>query len=838
MPETLTVFSPLAGQAVSLEQVPDPVFSEKMLGDGIAIEPFEGILYAPFDGKIINFNKALHALVIAKDNFELLIHVGLETVHLQGEGFKAFAKEGEEIKQGQKLLEFDLSFLKNKVPSTLVMLVLTAPADVPVFDKFSGEIKVGDLLCKAGDSSHEATAVSSCASSEQYIDFPPVTVLNPNGLHARPAGVFAKLAGKHPEKVQILFGEKTANAKSVVEIMGLALSKGDNIVLRAYGETAAAQNLLQELAQAIQDGLGEEVHPSANAATNTAVTELDFSSPTPLNGLCACGGMTQGKTYRLEEEETSFPKDAANPSQETAFFQQSVDALQHDLENRLAKENNLSSRAILQAHLELLRDPLLHDTTHTHLSAGRSAAFAFNEAIRHGIDVLKNTNQSFLMERIADLKDLRRLLLKKLLGKEDTQKALPDGCIITAEEVYPSDIPLIAASASGVLLANGSPTAHASIMLRNLGIPTLVGIGQAVCQIPNGICALIDADKNSVLLNPTPEQEASFSQRHEKAQRQKEEDRKSAALPAVTQDGKKIFVEGNISTVEEARSAAANGAEGLGLIRTELLFYGRNTAPSEEEQTLAYQQIADAAQPHTVTFRTLDAGGDKPLPFVNIPKEENPIVGIRGIRAFKDNADLFTAQLRALLRVKTQGKLRIMLPMISFVEEFLFFKNLIRQEEAKLGRTVPAEIGMMIEVPSAALLAEDFAKEADFFSIGTNDLTQYALAIDRGHKILSAKTDALHPAVLKLISLTCQGAAKYNRPVGVCGAAAGDLQAAAIFIGLGVTELAVGANSAPSVKALVRRISAEKCRQTAQKALTLSDAQLVRNLVAQEFENK
>ena len=296
-----------------------------------------------------------------------------------------------------------------------------------------------------------------------------------------------------------------------------------------------------------------------------------------------------------------------------------------------------------------------------------------------------------------------------------------------------------------------------------------------------------------------------------------------------------VFVEGNVSGAEEAASAQEHGADGMGLVRTEFLFQERPAAPSEEEQAAAYQAVMDASKGKTVTFRTLDAGGDKPLPFVDIAPEENPIVGVRGIRAFKRNENFFRTQIRALLRVKPLSSVRIMLPMVSFAEEVDFFKQVIAEEKAALGITDTVQLGIMVEVPSAALTSRQMAERADFFSLGTNDLTQYTLAIDRGHKELSAQADCLHPAVLKLIDLTCRGAQMYNRPVAVCGAMAGDLTAVPLLIGLGVRELAVGPDLVARVKALVRRLDTKACAQAAADALELDNAEAVRELVKAYF---
>ena len=270
-------------------------------------------------------------------------------------------------------------------------------------------------------------------------------------------------------------------------------------------------------------------------------------------------------------------------------------------------------------------------------------------------------------------------------------------------------------------------------------------------------------------------------------------------------------------------------------MRTEFLFYKGDKAPSLQQQLDLYQKVADNLHGKPVTLRTLDVGGDKPVSYIPLPQEDNPIVGLRGIRNYSQYRELFLTQIRAMLSVKPASSVHIMLPMVTFLDELISYRKLIEEEKQKLGVSTPVQIGIMVEVPSAALMAEQFAKYADFFSIGTNDLTQYTLAIDRGHKTLCAQSDPLDPAVLRLIRLTCQGAEKYKRNVAVCGAIAGDLVAAPVLIGLGVRELAVSANLIAPIKALVRKLDAQKTAALAQQALTLSSANEVRAFVKKEL---
>ncbi len=828
MSNDLEVISPLAGTVVPLEKVPDPVFSEHMLGDGLAILPTNGQLFSPVDGTIANLNKALHAIVIRTDKAEILVHVGLETVALKGEGFRAFIHEGDKVQKGQKLLEFDLAILTKKAASPLVLVVVTSPTDAQVLDKISGEVQTGTPLYKTRFHDAEQAVRTDPA---RFTESSPIELLNPNGLHARPAAVLARLAEQYPHDIIVCRGTQTANAKSIVGLMGLSLAAHDTVVLRVYGPQVEADTMLIKLQQAFQSGLGEDTlaaQPEPTSDTPTPARPL----PHQVKGLSACGGLASGPCYVLAVKTFSFEENAADPQEESAALEHALQTLAEQMEKQIATEKHAESRDILNAHLLLLRDPLLADTTRKTISQGKTAAFAFNTAIRQSIDILKKTKNRFLMERIADLKDVRREVLCQLTGQQHHLPEIDSGSIVVAEDLLPSDVAELPQHVAGVLLAHGSPTAHAGILLRNRNIPSIVQTGTEVLSIPPGTPLLLNADEAIVQIAPSKEEQQAFEKRRQQSDAENAQAFEDAQKPALTQDGISILVEGNVSNASESAKAKLSGADGLGLVRTEFLFQNRAIAPSEEEQLASYQAILDASR-GTVTFRTMDAGGDKPVPFVNIPPEENPIVGIRGVRAFKQNETFFRTQLRALLRVKPLSRVRLMLPMISFVEELRDFKQVIQKEKQALGITDSVQVGIMIEVPAAALTSACLAQEADFFSIGTNDLTQYTLAIDRGHKQLSPLADPLHPGVLKLINYTTQGAQTVKKPVAVCGAVAGDPIAVPLLIGLGVTELAVGSGAVARIKALVRRLNAADCRRLAEEAMQLPGAAEVRARVEQ-----
>ena len=832
----LHVFSPADGTLVPLEQVPDPAFSEKMLGDGIAVVPEKGFTAAPFDGKVVSVHKALHAVVVACGAVEVLIHVGVETVGLQGKGFKTLVKVGDNVKKGQKLTEFDPEFLAKQTPCNWVILIVTSP-DRAKINKFPAQrVKAGQ------DAVFSVSEALEQTSKEENLDgrwlfSKDIIITDLNGLHARPAGRLAAAAKKYAFPIQLLCAEKIADAKSLVAVMGLSLARGNTVRLRAPAEEAAAPQALQELALLLSNGAGEtETEESAPLPLCSEEEHASFSSNTsPCKALTACGGIARGRAYIFQSDDMDFPQTAKDPQEQQQLLRQALEAVTKDFEAEIISASSKTAKEILQAHAELAKDPFLAEQTAIQIQQGASAAFAFSQAIDAAINVLHKTKNRFLRERISDFKDLRRRVLFKLTSGDIKKPDFPDPCIVVADELLPSDLSVFDARVRGVLLAYGSPTAHVSILLRNMGLPSLVGAGEKILSITEGTEVALNATDGVVYVNPDKEQNAHIDHLLALQQQTLLQNMQASSSPACTTDGTRVFVCGNASQEREALAAAQNGADGLGLVRTEFSFFQAKEPPTQEQQLTLYQNITAALNGKPVTLRTLDVGGDKPVPYMPLPPEENPIVGLRGIRNYEAYRDIFLTQIRAMLRVTPAGLVRIMLPMVSFVDEFSYYKNLIETEKQRLGISAPIQIGMMVEVPAAALLARQFANEADFFSIGTNDLTQYALAIDRGHKTLCTQADHLHPAVLRLIEMTCRGAQTKSRPVAVCGAMAGDLQAVPLLIGLGVTELAVGASAIAQVKALVRKLDKKHCIQAAQHACELDNAAEVRAWVKKEF---
>jgi phosphocarrier protein FPr len=402
-----------------------------------------------------------------------------------------------------------------------------------------------------------------------------------------------------------------------------------------------------------------------------------------------------------------------------------------------------------------------------------------------------------------------------------------------AEDLSPSDTAALDRSrVLGFCTTRGGATSHVAILARSLGLPALAGIEPAALEVPNGTLVVLDANAGTLALRVPAEEVARVRDAQAQSERRRTEDLAHALEPAVTLDGTRIEVFANISGLGDATQLQALGAEGVGLLRSEFLFMERADAPTEDEQYETYRSIAQATGPGLpLVIRTLDVGGDKPLAYLPIPKEDNPFLGERGVRVGLDRPEILRTQLRAILRAAAHGKVSVMFPMISTLTELRDAKAMVAEEAAHLG-VLPVAAGIMVEVPATAVMAAQFAREAVFFSIGTNDLTQYTLAMDRGHPKLAPQVDGLNPAVLRLIAHTVKGARPEGRHVGVCGGIAGDPHAIPILLGIGVHELSVSLPAIPTVKAQIRGLRIENCRRLAARALAAESAEQVRAIVA------
>jgi phosphocarrier protein FPr/phosphocarrier protein len=485
----------------------------------------------------------------------------------------------------------------------------------------------------------------------------------------------------------------------------------------------------------------------------------------------------------------------------------------------------------MSAHLELLDDPDLVDSAREAINNGKSAGFAWRASLRASARTLSATGDARIVERVDDLLDLERQVLLALEGARAPKLEIPAGGILLARDLTPSQmVDFDAKQIGGIALGGGGPTSHVAILAATAGIPMLVAMGNAVMKIAAGSEVILDADAGELRPEPGVPALDEARQRIERDRAQRLQQIAAAQVDCHLGSGERIEVFANLTGSEtDATHAAAQGAEGCGLLRTEFLFLERETAPDEGEQLRCYQQVARILGTRPLIIRTLDIGGDKPIPYLPLPPEDNPALGLRGVRTSLWRPDLLEVQLRAMLRVQPAGVVRILLPMVTDVAEIRTVRRLLDEACASLKVASPP-LGAMIETPAAAMLADGIAREVDFLSIGTNDLAQYTLAMDRGHAELAARIDGVHPAVLRMIDIICKGAAAHGKTVAVCGGLAADPAAVPVLLGLGVTELSVVPTLIPQLKAQVRALTLETCRATAARALTLESAAQVRAL--------
>ena len=657
-----------------------------------------------------------------------------------------------------------------------------------------------------------------------------LVIQNKTGLHARPAKVLVNLAKQYKADIRIQHGPKKANAKSMVSVLTLGAGKGSSITLQVNGEDEDLA--LDEIANAIRAGLGDtDGHPEPNGQpAPPAPTATQPQTPGVLQGVSAAPGIAVGPIFHFHQTELDLQSNEIQTDLVTAMSQ-ARDQLAEL--NRQMKDKKLGAEAaIFEAHIELLEDPELVETVQTRIREGENPAKAWKTSIDERAAAIASLNDEVLSARAADLRDVGRRVLNSMFGVTETGIQLPSTPIIViARDLSPSDTASFDPEhVLGFCIVEGGPTSHIAILARALGLPAIVGAPESILSLAEQTSVILNGNDGTLTPNPDPdvlERAAQIQHRWLEYRRFAQE---QSALPATMLDGHHVDITANAKSVGDAAEALKMGADGIGLLRTEFLFLDRTTAPTEDEQHEVYRAIAQTMNTLPVIIRTLDIGGDKPLPYIEQKPEMNPFLGERGIRLCLSRPGLFKEQLRAILRATPFGDLRIMFPMVSDLTELHAARAMIEELANELG-TRPVQIGIMIEVPSAALLADKFAPEVDFFSIGTNDLTQYTLAMDRTNPALGKKQDGLHPAVLRLIAMTANAAHQHGKRADVCGELGSDVTAIPVLLGLGIDELSVSIPAIPTVKALVRTLKLADIQPLAQQALACSTAGEVRELV-------
>jgi phosphoenolpyruvate-protein phosphotransferase len=571
-------------------------------------------------------------------------------------------------------------------------------------------------------------------------------------------------------------------------------------------------------------------------ATKRAITEL--------HGLPAAPGLALARAAWLRPEHLTAERRALSDiGEEMLRLNEARRAARVELEtlqNHVTATVSAAEGAIFEAHIAFLDDPVLFDEVEAQSRAEScNIEAALAAVIGSYQELLRASDDPIFQARADDLEDLLQRLLRRLSGGGAEALALPDEpCIILADDLLPSvAVQLDRARVMGFCLATGGVTSHVAILARGLGLPAVVGVGPDLSLVPEGALLAVDGAAASVLVDPPAEHAAAFAERLTAERARREVERRAALLPAATSDGVAISVLANISSLAEAEAAVSYGAEGVGLLRTELLFIDRLVAPSEDEQLRLYRAIAAALGGRPLTIRTLDIGGDKPVAYLKQPPEQNPALGVRGIRLARSEPGLLRGQVRAILRIGPGFPIKLMFPMVSSLEEIHWLHGLVAEVRAELDDAgIPAvdklSIGVMVEVPALAVIADQAARLVDFMSIGTNDLTQYTIAVDRTNSAVSVLSDALHPAVLRLIANTARAARAAGKEISVCGELAGDPLGGPLLVGLGIERLSMSPPLIPSSKAVLRQRSSADLRALALRVLDLETTQAVREALA------
>jgi phosphoenolpyruvate-protein phosphotransferase len=655
------------------------------------------------------------------------------------------------------------------------------------------------------------------------------------GLHARPATFFVNVAKKFESEIRVAYVDHVANGKSLASLLKLGVEGGANLLIMARGADEDAA--LEALKAAVADGLGEdeaEATVEHEAPVRAAGAGLELAAP-GIPGIAASPGVAIGPLARLQAARIVVEATAKDPDHEAERLRQALEHVRievRELYYDVKARSGEGKAGIFKAHEEFLDDPDLLGQVDKLIRQGHSAGWAWREAVKEQAAALAQMSDPLLRERAADLGDVGQQVLRLLAESIEEAPELPDEpVILVAEDLTPSDTARLDPSqVLGLCTAVGGPTSHTAIIARSLGIPAVVGAGPAVLRQAEGATCVLDGEGGSLYVDLSAEDLEKARLVREDLGSRREEERLNRYQPAFMLDGQRIEVVANIGSTDEAAQAVEAGGEGVGLLRSEFLFLGREQAPDEDEQYEAYSGMVEALNGLPLIVRTLDIGGDKlDVPYLELPAEANPFLGVRGIRLCLEHPALFRTQLRAIYRAAAHGPVKIMFPMIATLDELRAARAIAEEERIALGAP-ELDIGIMIEVPSTVVMAEEFAREVDFFSVGTNDLTQYTLAMDRQHPALARQVDGLHPAVLRLIRQAVQAAEAAGIWVGVCGGVAGDPKGAVVLAGLGVSELSVAVPSIAAIKERLRGYSLEEAQSLAERALGCSSSAEVRAL--------
>jgi multiphosphoryl transfer protein len=690
------------------------------------------------------------------------------------------------------------------------------------------------LIAKRDYLGVEDTIASADATISKDMTTVELRVPNPLGIHARPAAKIVGMIHQHAVNCSIEYQGRQVDGRSISSVMTLGAGQGDRVTFYVSGTGTAM--FITALERFFDDNLGDR-DSAAPAPTHAKPIRNDTpQSARVVTGIPAARGIAIARAYRLNasaiDVEATRIRDIVG---EQSRLEKAVQAATNDLQGLFRDTRQKlgeSEAGILQAHVLILQDPtLLTTVSETIQSQAQDAASAWWQNIKDMATRYRSLDDPYMQARAADVLDVGKRVLRKLEPDAVHAVSIPDDCILVATDLAPSETArLDPEQVHGIVTEQGGATSHSAIFARALGIPAVVGLGEVIRRIESDKTIAIDGETGQVWLDPDDATLNTLRRQQNEWQVAQREVNTYRFGRATTTDDRHIKVAANIGQAADATVAANAGADGVGLFRTELMFMNRTSAPTEQEQLHAYTQAAQAFEDKPVLVRTLDVGGDKPISYINIGREDNPFLGYRGIRYWLDTPDIARTQLRAIYRASAMHNVKMMMPMISTLTEILQVKALVHDvlgelEAENLPFNPDMEVGMMIEVPSAVFIADQLAPHVDFFSIGTNDLTQYILAADRGNAKTSGLVSPFQPAVVRAIHRVVEAAHRNQIWVGVCGEMAGQSRAVPLLLGLGIDELSMSAPAVAAVKALLRRLSYEDTSALATRILNAESAE-------------
>jgi len=725
---------------------------------------------------------------------------------------------------------------KGKDHLDLLQRLTTVVMDENLAAKLSSTTDKKDILDALNEEGYTESAVE-----EDFAVARQAEVVDVQGMHARPASILAEQAAKYKEtEIRIRNGQRSASAKSMASLLAMGAGQGDVLVVSAEGPEAG--DAVKTLAEMISRGLdNDEEEQNATYNPLTVLTAMEnVGCRMTILGSAASPGITMAPAFRLHADKIKYEENSQNKEEESKLFTSALSGAAHQLDELIANLQTSAPKeaAILQAQKGLLQDELVVKDSKTSIEEGKTAPWSFHQAIEKQIKALETVDNERIRARIADLVDVRNRVLALMVSATATTDFPETEFILLAKELTPSQTAgLHGLKVLGICTELGGPNSHMAILARALGIPAVVGLGDGVLDnVANNELLIVDPQASSIYIDPD---EAAQKLGREKIAQWEDIRREEGAQKhkvAKTKDGHHIDVVCNIAKPQDAALVLENGGEGVGLLRTEFLFESSSEEPSVQEQFESLKTIADELGSRQLIIRTADIGGDKPVSWLHIPHEDNPFLGMRGIRLSFKHEEMFRRQLEAIYRtaiyqVEQDGStgLHIMFPMIGRMSEWERASEIAESVRQQLNAP-KLPLGIMIEVPSAVMIAYELAKEVDFFSIGSNDLTQYTLAIDRGHPDLCCEADSYHPALVRMIKMTADAAKAHGKWVGVCGNAAANPNLAALLVGLGVTELSVSPTNVAAVKNIIRAVTYTKLREKAEKALKLESSEAIMQL--------